>query len=47
MWVFFSDNLGMGMGIGIIATSLITKAVFAPFIMYSVNNVNINYYSKD
>jgi hypothetical protein len=27
--------MGMGMGIGLIASSLFTKAIFAPFIIYS------------
>jgi len=36
MWLYCADSLGMGMGIGLIASSLFTKAIFTPFIMYSV-----------
>jgi len=36
MWITASENLGMGMGLGLIATSLLTKAVFTPVIIYSV-----------
>jgi len=36
MWTTFAETFGMGMGLGLIATSLLTKAVFAPFIIYSV-----------
>lgn len=35
MWMFTAENLGMGMGIGLVASSLFTKAIFAPFIIYS------------
>lgn len=36
MWMIFANNLGMGMGMGLIASSLITKIVFVPFVIYSV-----------
>jgi hypothetical protein len=36
MWVNCADIGGMGLGLGLIVTSLITKSVFAPFIIYSV-----------
>ena len=36
MWTYCAESLGMGMGIGLIASSLFTKAIFAPFIIYSV-----------
>jgi len=35
MWTYCAESLGMGMGIGLIASSLFTKAIFAPFIIYS------------
>lgn len=37
MWVYAAENMGMGMGFGLLATSLLTKAFFTPFIVYSVN----------
>jgi hypothetical protein len=37
MWTYCAESLGMGMGIGLIASSLFTKAIFAPFIIYSVS----------
>jgi hypothetical protein len=36
MWVTAAENWGMGMGLGLIATSLMTKALFTPFIIYAV-----------
>lgn len=35
-WLYASQNFGMGMGLGLIATSLLTKSIFAPFIVYGV-----------
>ena len=37
LWIFFAETQGMGMGLGLIATSLVTRAMFAPVIMYSVS----------
>jgi hypothetical protein len=37
MWLYCSDSWGMGMGLGLLATSLFTKAIFAPSIIYSVS----------
>ena len=42
MWLYCADSLGMGMGIGLIASSLFTKAIFTPFIMYSVMFLGIS-----
>lgn len=38
MWLHCANNWGMGMGLGLIASSLATKAVFTPFIVYSVRS---------
>lgn len=35
MWVFSADEIGLGMGLGLILTSLSVRLLFAPFIMYS------------
>ena len=35
MWIYCAETMGMGMGVGLIASSLFTKAVFTPFIVYS------------
>jgi hypothetical protein len=35
MWMYCAENIGMGMGFGLVASSLFTKAIFAPFIIYS------------
>ena len=37
MWMFFAETQGMGMGLGLIATSLLTRAMFSPVIVYSVS----------
>ena len=36
MWIYSAESMGLGMGVGLIASSLFTKAIFAPFIIYSV-----------
>jgi hypothetical protein len=36
MWINCSDLGGMGMGLGLIITSLLTKSIFAPVIVYGV-----------
>jgi hypothetical protein len=36
MWITAAENFGMGMGLGLITTSLLTKAIFTPVIIYSV-----------
>jgi len=46
MWTFCAESLGMGMGVGLIASSLFTKAIFAPFIIYSVQNFRVTLFSK-
>jgi len=43
MWLYCADSLGMGMGIGLIASSLFTKAIFTPFIMYSVSLIGSSF----
>lgn len=35
MWLYCAESMGMGMGYGLLASSLFTKAIFAPFIIYS------------
>lgn len=35
MWMYTAESMGMGMGFGLVASSLFTKAIFAPFIIYS------------
>ena len=49
MWIYAAENMGMGMGYGLLATSILTKALFAPFIIYSVRFHNLislaNYWS--
>lgn len=35
MWMYTAESMGMGMGFGLLASSLFTKAIFAPFIIYS------------
>ena len=37
LWMFFAETQGMGMGVGLIATSIVTRAMFAPIIIYSVS----------
>ena len=37
LWMFFAETQGMGMGLGLIATSIVTRAMFAPIIIYSVS----------
>jgi len=34
LWMFFSEAQGMGMGFGIIAASLFSRAIFAPLAIY-------------
>jgi hypothetical protein len=41
MWIYCADDVGMGMGLGLIVTSLFTKGVFSPFIIYAVS-INLN-----
>jgi hypothetical protein len=41
MWITCANSLGMGMGLGLIVTSLLTKATFAPFIIYGVRDIMI------
>jgi hypothetical protein len=36
MWINCADIGGMGLGLGLIITSLLTKSIFAPVIIYSV-----------
>ena len=36
LWIYAAENLGMGMGYGLLTTSILTKAIFTPFIIYSV-----------
>ena len=36
-WQFFAEAQGMGMGFGLIAAALVTRGMFAPFIIYSVS----------
>ena len=40
MWIYSAESMGLGMGVGLIASSLFTKAIFAPFIIYSVRLPN-------
>jgi len=35
LWTFFAETQGMGMGFGVIATSLVMRGIFAPVIIYS------------
>lgn len=35
MWIVCADNMGMGLGLGLIASSLATKLFFSPAIIYS------------
>lgn len=35
MWIYCADSLGMGMGFGLLASSLFTRTLFTPFIIYS------------
>lgn len=39
MWDFFASDLGMGMGIGLIVSSVLTKALFSPAVIYSVTHI--------
>ena len=36
MWIVCAENLGLGMGMGLVVSSLLTKAVFTPIIVYGV-----------
>ena len=38
MWMFFAETQGLGMGVGLICTSIVTRAMSAPIIIYSVSN---------
>ena len=42
LWIFFAETQGMGMGVGLIATSIVTRAMFAPVIMYSVSHWHLH-----
>lgn len=35
MWIYCAESLGMGMGFGLLASSLFTRTLFTPFIIYS------------
>lgn len=37
--MFFAETQGMGMGLGLIATSIVTRGMFAPVIIYSVSGL--------
>ena len=37
LWMFFAETQGMGMGAGLIATSIVTRLIFAPVMIYSVS----------
>ena len=37
LWMFFAETQGIGMGFGICAASLVSRALFAPIIVYSVS----------
>ena len=37
LWIFFAEAQGMGMGFGVIAAALVSRAIFAPIIIYSVS----------
>ena len=37
LWMFFAETQGIGMGFGVIMTSLLTRAMFAPVIIYGVS----------
>ena len=34
-----AENMGLGMGIGLVASSLVTKAIFTPLIIYAVRAI--------
>ena len=37
MWIHSAEIGGMGLALGLVVTSLATKAIFAPFIIYGVS----------
>ena len=37
--MFFAEGQGLGMGVGVIAASVISKMMFAPFMVYSVSKL--------
>jgi hypothetical protein len=41
MWLSCADIGGMGLGMGLIVTSLLTKAAFTPFIVYAVSHSSL------
>jgi len=34
LWIHCADGYGLGLGFGLIVSSLITRAIFSPFIIY-------------
>lgn len=39
LWMFFAETQGMGWGFGIITASIVSRAIFAPIMIYSVSVV--------
>ena len=40
MWMYAATPMGMGFGMGLIVTSILTKSVFVPFIIYGVSGAH-------
>ena len=38
LWMFFAETQGMGWGVGIFTASLVSRALFAPLMVYSVSH---------
>ena len=38
LWLLIANDCGMGLGLGLVASSLITRCIFLPSIVYGVSN---------